>query len=136
MSIAGFFWKAGRVAGVPKPTEHTLEELKALERDSWSEKTFIAQTIAVASGLGWLTAHFRPAKTAKGWRTAVQGHGLGFPDLILVRGPLKIAWELKVKKNKPSPEQEAWLAALEMCGFETAVCYPKHWETMCKILES
>jgi hypothetical protein len=35
---------------------------------------------------GWSWAHFRPAQTARGWRTPVEGPiGAGFPDLILAR---------------------------------------------------
>lgn len=35
---------------------------------------------------GWHWAHFRPAQTARGWRTPVSGTiGPGFPDLILAR---------------------------------------------------
>ncbi len=113
----------------------SIEEAKILERESWSEKQFTAQVIAIARGLGWRVAHFRPAKTAKGWRTAVQGDGAGFPDLLMFRRKRKIAWELKVKKNIPSLDQLEWLSALELAGFEIALCYPRHWDLMMRDLE-
>ena len=65
----------------------------------------------------------------------MQGDGKGWPDLVLYRGRRKMAWECKVGSNKPTPEQLAWLDTLEMAGYEVAVCYPCHWETMCLILE-
>jgi hypothetical protein len=45
------------------------------------------QVLELAKICGWRTAHFRPAKTSKGWRTPVSGDGAGLPDLILVRPP-------------------------------------------------
>jgi hypothetical protein len=44
---------------------------------------------------GWRAAHFRPARTAKGWRTPVAADGAGFPDLVLVRRTRIVAAELK-----------------------------------------
>ena len=34
---------------------------------------------------GWTVAHFRAAKTEKGWRTPVQADGKGFPDIIALK---------------------------------------------------
>lgn len=40
----------------------------------------------LATQLGWLHVHFRPAKTATGWKTPGSGELLeGWPDLVLVR---------------------------------------------------
>jgi hypothetical protein len=39
------------------------------------------------------------------WVTAMQGAGVGFPDLLLVKGPRLLAVELKVGKNKLTQEQ-------------------------------
>ena len=76
-----------------------------------SEKAFTAQVIQLAQRLGWKVAHFRPAMTAKGWRTAVQGDGVGFPDLVLVhRKKCRLIFaELKRETGEPSPEQHEWL---------------------------
>jgi hypothetical protein len=58
---------------------------------------------------GWHWAHFRPAQTARGWRTPVSGTiGKGFPDLILARPrDHRLAFvELKSDVGKISPDQQ------------------------------
>ena len=66
---------------------------------------------------GWRCAHFRPARTVHGWRTAVQGDGKGFPDWVLVhdRGGVVFV-ELKTSRGKLTPAQEAWGEALIRAG--------------------
>ncbi len=120
----------------------TAEEAKFIERLSWSHQTFVRQVIAIARGLGWKTACFRPGKTNRLdkngkpiWVTPLQGDAEGWPDLVLFRGKQKLAWELKVKRDKPKAAQLRWLDVLEAAGFEVAVCYPRHWDTMMAILE-
>jgi Protein of unknown function (DUF5131)/VRR-NUC domain len=92
-----------------------------------TEAEFTAQVIALARRLGWRVAHFRAARTDRGWRTPVQGDGAGFPDLVLARpaGHLTevglelrptpsrqiIFAELKTDTGRVSPEQQAWLDA-------------------------
>ena len=55
-----------------------------------------------------------------------QGVKAGVPDICL---PVPsgayhgLYIELKYGKNKTSPEQRAWLAALSAVGYKTAVCY-------------
>ena len=93
-----------------------------------TEAQFTAQVIQYAQLMGWRVAHFRPAMTAKGWRTAVQGDGAGFPDLVLVRGPVLLFWELKVKPNTASASQVAWIDALHGAGQWAKVLYPEHWD--------
>jgi len=88
-----------------------------------TEEAFKAQILKLAGYLGWRTAHFRPAMTKRGWRTAVQGDGAGFPDLVLVRPPRLIFAELKSAKGKPSPEQVAWLSCLWECERESLETY-------------
>lgn len=117
--------------------QYTLEELKALERDSWSEDDFIRLVISHAKGYGFKVAHFRPAKTARGWRTAVQGDGKGFPDLVGIRRSdgKSFAWELKVKNNPASEEQIEWLAFFFCVGFDARICRPRDWDSMMNFLE-
>ena len=93
--------------------ELTLAEYEAAVRLTWSEDELLTDTIQRAQGHGFRVAHFRPAKTAKGWRTAVQGDGLGFPDLVMLRDGRCVVVELKAKgaKVKRGGPQDAWLCA-------------------------
>lgn len=77
-----------------------------------TETQLQSAVIELAQWLGWRVAHFRAAKTAQGWRTAVEGNGAGFPDLVLVRNGHVIFAELKAAKGRHSPEQREWLDAL------------------------
>lgn len=120
----------------------STEQAQILERDAWSHDQFIRQVIAIARGLGWKVASFRPGRTkqlrkdgTEIWKTPIQGDAKGWPDLVLCHGKRKMAWELKVKRDKPRLDQLAWLATLEAAGYEVAVCYPRHWEVMMKLLE-
>jgi hypothetical protein len=80
-----------------------------------SEDDFGDQVIKLAQLCGWLVAHFRPAKTNKGWRTPVSADGAGFPDLVLVHAGhgLIIFAELKSMTGEVSDEQLAWLIDLD-----------------------
>lgn len=71
--------------------------------------------LEIARLLGWRTAHFRPAQTGRGWRTAVQGDGAGFPDLVLARPPRLVFAELKSETGRVHVEQQRWLNLLEGC---------------------
>jgi len=65
----------------------------------------------------WRVAHFRPALTKHGWRTAVQGDGAGFPDLIMVHPAAGVWWvELKARHGHLDAEQQAWGDALGAAG--------------------
>jgi hypothetical protein len=99
-----------------------------------TEAEFTAQVLAFARLHGWRTVHFRPARTAKGWRTPVQGDGAGWPDLFLVRGPVLVAAELKVPPNKVTPEQRAWLLALGGAGALVFVWTPENWSEIERVL--
>ena len=61
-----------------------------------TESELLSVVLETAALFGWRTAHFRPAMTTHGWRTAVSGDGKGFPDLVLVRGHRLLAIELEV----------------------------------------
>ncbi len=112
----------------------TTEEVQALERELWSEEVFTAKVIERAQGFGWRVAHFRPAKTARGWRTAVQGDGEGFPDLILVRGARIIAAELKVKLNQPTAKQQVWLHIFKQALAGGYLWKPRDWAQITEAL--
>jgi hypothetical protein len=100
-----------------------------------SEAQFTRQVIQLARLLGWRVAHFRPAMTKHGWRTPVQGDGAGFPDLILVRGPVCLAVELKAVDGKLRPEQKVWLEAFQTAGIESMVWTPNNWDVIEKRLK-
>lgn len=98
-----------------------------------TEAKFTAQVIELARLHGWRTLHLRPARTSKGWRTPVQGDGVGWPDLFLVRGPRIVVAELKVD-GKLTTEQEAWLLALGGAGLMVYVWRPKDWSQIEQVL--
>ena len=96
-----------------------------------SEAEFTRQVIGLAQSLGWLIAHFRAARTATGWATPVQGDGKGFPDLLGVHLLKRRAFaaELKVGRNKATPEQKRWLQAFEAAGIPAYTWRPDEFET-------
>jgi hypothetical protein len=69
----------------------------------------------LAELLGYEWAHFRPARTEKGWRTPVSGPlGAGWPDLVLVRERdcRLLFLELKGERGKLSAAQVRVVTAL------------------------
>ena len=71
---------------------------------------------------------------AGNWVTAVSGDGKGFPDLLLVRGRKIIVAELKVGKNKVTPEQMLWLDAFATAGVEAHIWRPENWDKINEVL--
>jgi hypothetical protein len=102
-----------------------------------TEAAFTAQVLAMARLHGWRSAHFRPARTKTGWRTAVAGDGVGFPDLLLVRARTKqmLVAELKVPPNRTTPEQDRWLAEFEVTGVAAYTWTPADWNEIARVLE-
>lgn len=92
-----------------------------------TEAEFQEAVIQIAQLQGWKAAHFRAARTAKGWRTAVAADGAGFPDLVMVRNETLIFVELKSAGGRVSPLQKDWLAALTNVGLETPNVIIKTW---------
>lgn len=90
-----------------------------------SEAAFQARIMDAARRLGWLV-HHSPRSTVRGrTMTAVVGYP-GLPDLILARHGVLILAELKVGRNKPSPQQLEWLAMLGPFG---RLWRPEDWDT-------
>jgi len=79
---------------------------------SMSEADLLKCVLDLAKLKGWLVAHFRPAQTSKGWRTAVSADGFGFPDLVMVRHDRCLFVELKAERGKLSEAQSIWLGFL------------------------
>jgi hypothetical protein len=76
-----------------------------------SEEQLQRAIIKAAKLHGWRVAHFRAARTEKGWRTPVEGDP-GFPDLVLARRGDVFFIECKSEKGRVSPEQKAWWSSL------------------------
>lgn len=97
-----------------------------------TERELQSAIIELAQLLGWRVAHFRPAQTAKGWRTPVEADGAGWPDLTLVRNGHLLFAELKSSTGKLSPAQQVWLDELTAVSFAedrvlTFVWSPAQW---------
>lgn len=101
-----------------------------------TENDLLRGVLDMARLFSWRSAHFRPAKTAHGWRTPVQGDGEGWPDLFLVRGGRRIAAELKSDKGRLTDEQSAWLEALARAGVEVHLWRPVDYpERIAEVLQ-
>lgn len=99
-----------------------------------TEAQFTRMVLRLAWLFGWRSAHFRPGRTKRGWRTAVMGDGAGWPDLLLLRGPRLVVAELKVGRRKPTPAQLAWLEAFGAVGAEAYLWHPGDWGEIEKVL--
>lgn len=99
-----------------------------------TERDFQRTVIEAAHLFGWRVAHFRAARTAHGWRTAVAADGAGFPDLVLARGargdrPGRILFvELKrTRAHELGADQQAWADTLIAAGGEALRWDPEDW---------
>lgn len=99
------------------------------------ERDFQRAVLDYARLHGWLAVHFRPARTSKGYRTPIEGDGVGWPDLVLVRPPRLLFAELKTDRGKLSPAQERWLDVLgQVPGIEVRIWRPRDWERIVETL--
>jgi VRR-NUC domain len=102
-----------------------------------TEHEFQRQVTDLAEIYGWEWAHFRPAQTARGWRTPVSGPlGAGFPDLVMVRARDRrlIFVELKRDKGKVSLEQGRVLATLASAIGGVYVWHPEDFDEIQRVL--
>lgn len=90
-----------------------------------SEEQLTDNTVELATTLGVLVHHCRPAWTKKGYRTPIQG-ARGFPDLVLARGRV-IFRENKSETGKLDADQEWWRDVLLGCGEDWAIWRPSDW---------
>jgi len=97
-----------------------------------TEKDFSKQVEDLLNLFGWRWCHFRPARTKKGWRTALSGYP-GFLDYIAARDRL-IIFELKSENGKIIKDQQEWLDALAACGQEVYLWKPGDIERIAEIL--
>ncbi len=99
-----------------------------------TESEFLTQVLQLARLHSWRSFHARPGRTRHGWVTAVQGDGVGFPDVLLVRGPVLVAAEIKVGNNRLSPAQVAWLEAFRAAGVPAYCWRPGDWQDIVSVL--
>ena len=99
-----------------------------------SEDQLLTAVLDLAAVLHWRCLHIRPARTARGWASAVQADGVGWPDVFLVRRDRALAFELKSPTGRVSPEQVRWLADLNAAGIPARVMRPADWPTIVKLL--
>lgn len=92
-----------------------MNRLRPLTEDQMRGRLF-----DIARYHGWRCIHFRPARTAKGWRTAYDGDD-GFPDLIIARPGHVLAIELKGPHRPLGPGQTEWITALEGGHIEASI---------------
>jgi hypothetical protein len=101
-----------------------------------TEAGFLKAVLQAAGLWRWRTFHVDPARARSGrWLTPVRGDGAGFPDLLLLRGPVLLWAELKMPGEHPTPEQEAWLADLHAAGEFVYLWYPCDWPGIQRVLE-
>lgn len=99
---------------------------RAVRVPTMTEAELLDAIVVLARILGWSVAHFRPARTEHGWRTAMSGDK-GFPDLVLAKAGRTIFAELKSDAGRVAPEQNLWIDALSGGCNLVAVWRPKHW---------
>jgi len=98
-----------------------------------SESSLQKQVIDLARLHGWLVHHVRPAMTAKGYRTPLQGD-TGFPDCVLLKPPRLLFVELKAEKGRLSDEQTVWLLQLKASGADARIWRPADWDEIEAVL--
>jgi hypothetical protein len=96
-----------------------------------TEDDFQRRIIDTARLHGWRLAHFRPARTARGWATPITGD-VGFPDLVLARHGTVILAELKSDTGGLGPGQPEWLVA---AGAHARLWRPVDWPAILAELE-
>lgn len=93
-----------------------------------TEAELTSAVLELLDVLGWIAVHTRAARTAHGWRTPLQGpSSRGWPDIAAVKGNRFLVAELKVGKNRATPEQMHWLVALAGSGAEAFIWTEHDW---------
>jgi hypothetical protein len=93
--------------------------------DAAEEKAFQAQVIQFATEHGWAHFHvYNSRKSVAGW-----------PDLVLVRGPVILFAELKSRGGRTTADQERWIELLRGARQTVFVWRPSDWPEIRSILE-
>jgi hypothetical protein len=115
-----------------------VEAARKLVNAKMTEDELAKKIYDYAKMRGWLFAHFRPARTAKGWRTVMMGD-TGFPDIVLARaapgrsGRIVFA-ELKREGQEPRPDQVRWSQRLDTGDSEVYLWRPSDWPRIESVL--
>jgi len=102
-----------------------------------TEPEWQATVAEIAKIGGWKRAHFRPARTDKGWRTPGQYEGgKGWPDLVLVHPhrQLVLFRELKSARGRLDDDQARWRKWLTEAGADYDVWTPADEELAIHVL--
>jgi hypothetical protein len=103
-----------------------LAERKTTLAPDISEAQFQWEIVKLARRHGWAAHHhFDSRKSEVGW-----------PDLVLIRGPKIIFRELKVRGNTLSAAQANWIDLLIIAGQDAAVWTERDWPAIENILTS
>ena len=95
--------------------------------NAMSEADWQTQIVNAARQAGWLTWHAYDSRRSYP----------GFPDLIMVRGPMLIALELKTEAGKVTVQQQEWIDALQKVRIVSAdIARPHHWPDIERALTS
>jgi hypothetical protein len=97
------------------------------------ERELQATIVDACRVLGYRVAHFRPARTAHGWRTPMTGD-IGFPDLVCARPGRMLALELKAAGRRLGPGQAGWLDALHGAMVHAQVVTPAGLDALLALL--
>lgn len=82
---------------------------------------------------GWRVAHFRRARSNKGWRTPVARDGKGFVDFVMTRERV-VYVECKTDGGKMTKEQREWRDAIVAAGGEWYCWTPDDWDEVQEVL--
>ena len=92
-----------------------------------SERDWQTTVVDAARKAGWLTWHSYDSRRSYP----------GFPDLMMVRGPMLLALELKTEKGKVTVQQQEWIDALKKVRIVSAdIARPHHWPDIERALTS
>lgn len=99
-----------------------------------THEEFQSQVVEAARLMKWNHLHVRRTiGRGKKWVTATNRDG--WPDLLLWHAEHGfVAIELKVGKDKPTPEQLQVLDELARAGARTLVAYPSDWDRVEAVL--
>ena len=86
-----------------------------------TESDLLTGVLDIARVTGWWAMRVRQGRTAHGRRATASGNGVGFPDLLAVRGDRIVVAELKIGWRALTDEQRAWLAAFATVSVEAHV---------------